>query len=376
MSHMPAVDFSKAPFLTIWETTRSCGLVCAHCRASAIPGRDPQELSTEEGKSLMDDVASMGCPIFILSGGDALNRPDLDELIRHGKSRGLRVGTIPAATELLTRERVLALKAAGLDQMALSLDGPTAQLHDRFRGVPGAYDLTLRAAGWAREAGLPLQINTVLAAWNLPHLEAMVELVSSLGVVFWEVFFLIPVGRGGSMASISAEDFERVFERLHRLNSERDFVIKLTEAPHYRRFVIRKEKEAGGDVGARVKRVIARPRGVGGSLGLSPEAVNAGKGFAFVSHVGDVCPSGFLPVVTGNVRRTPLSTLYREHPVFVELRDPNALKGKCRMCEFARICAGSRARAAAITGDRLGSDPFCAYEPGGAAEPLHSISVP
>lgn len=368
-----ATDFSRAPFLVIWETTRSCGLACAHCRASAILGRNPEELDTSEGKALMDDVAGMGCPIFILSGGDPLNRPDLDELIAHGKSRGLRMGTIPAATALLTRPRVRRLKAAGLDQLALSLDGPTQALHDRFRGVPGSFERTIRAARLARECGLPLQINTVLAAWNLPYLEDLIALVSSLGVVFWEVFFLVPVGRGGSLASISAEDFEAVFDRLHRLNSERDFVIKLTEAPHYRRFVLLKERAAGGDAAARIKRVLARPRGAGGSLGLSPQAVNAGKGFAFVDHLGTVCPSGFLPIPTGNVRQTPLSRLYREHPVFRELRDPGALKGKCRLCEFSGICGGSRARAAAVAGDPLASDPYCAYEPGQAAGTLHGV---
>lgn len=363
MGHPGSVDFGRAPFLAIWETTRSCALACAHCRACAIPGRDGDELDAAEGKALLSDAAGMGCPIFILSGGDPLNRPDLDELIAYGKSLGLRMGTIPAATPSLTRPRVFALKDAGLDQMALSLDGPDAALHDRFRATPGAFDLTVRAAGWAREARLPLQINTVLAAWNLPYLERMIELVGSLGIVFWEVFFLIPIGRGGGLASITAEQFEEVFARLHRLNGEKDFVVKLTEAPHYRRFVIQKERAAGEGAAARIKHVIARPRGAGGSLGLSPEAVNAGKGFVFIDHQGWVCPSGFLPIKTGNVRETPMSRLYREHPVFLELRDPAKLEGKCGVCEFSRICGGSRARAAAMTGDRLASDPFCAYEP-------------
>ncbi|MBI4422925.1 MAG: TIGR04053 family radical SAM/SPASM domain-containing protein [Elusimicrobia bacterium] len=358
-------DFDVAPFLVIWETTRSCALACRHCRASAILGRDPGELSTEEGKRLLTDAAGMGCPIFILSGGDPLNRPDLDALIVHGKAAGLRMGTIPAATASLTRERLLRLRDAGLDQLAFSLDGPTAELHDGFRGVPGAFDLTLRAAGWAREAGVPLQINTVLAAWNYRYLEEMVRLVSRLKVVFWEVFFLIPIGRGTAEASLTAEQFEAVFDRLHRLNAEQDFVIKLTEAPHYRRFVIQREagKKDGREAAKRIQHIIARPRGAGGSLGLSPQAVNAGKGFAFVDYLGNVCPSGFLPIVAGNVRERTLSSLYRTSPVFVTLRDPKLLKGKCGLCEFSRICGGSRARANAVTGDPLASDPFCAYEP-------------
>lgn len=367
--HPGSVDFDQAPFLVIWETTRSCGLSCRHCRASAILGRDPGELSTAEGIALMRDVARMGTPIFILSGGDPLNRPDLEELVAAGKSAGLRLGTIPAATENLTRERILKLRDAGIDQLAFSLDAPTAELHDGFRRVPGSYTRTLQGVEYAHEAGVPLQINTVLASWNFRHLEEMVRLVTRLKAVFWEVFFLIPIGRGAEMNSITADQFEEAFERLHRLNRETDCVIKLTEAPHYRRFVVQKEAGAGRsgrETAERIRHVLARPRGVGGALGLSPQAVNAGKGFAFVDYLGNVCPSGFLPVPAGNVRQTPLSKLYRDSPIFASLRNPDLLKGKCGKCEFARMCGGSRARAAAVTGDMLASDPFCAYLPAAA----------
>jgi len=231
------VDFSQAPFLTIWETTRSCALACRHCRAEAILGRDPRELTTEEGKDLIDQVAEMGTPILIFSGGDALNRDDLEELIAHAKNKSLRTGTIPAATSGLSRERILSLKAAGIDQIAFSLDAPNAALHDGFRGIDGAFDKTILAAGWVREAGVPLQINTCFGAWNYSLLEDMVGLVKELGVSFWEVFFLIPMGRGSEMQSLSAEQFESAFKRLHQLSREEDFVVKLTEAPHYRRYV-------------------------------------------------------------------------------------------------------------------------------------------
>lgn len=364
--HPGSVDFDRAPFLVIWETTRSCGLSCRHCRASAILGRDPGELTTEEGTALLKDVAGMSCPIFILSGGDPLNRPDLEALVRAGKDAGLRMGTIPAATENLTRERIFSLKDAGIDQLAFSLDAPTAELHDGFRRVEGSFAKTLKGVEYVHEAGIPLQVNTVLASWNYRHLEEMVKLVLKLKVVFWEVFFLIPIGRGTEMTSLTAEQFEQVFERLYRLNQETDCVIKLTEAPHYRRFVVQKEAGAGRggkETSDRIRHILARPRGVGGSLGLSPQAVNAGKGFAFVDYLGNVCPSGFLPIVAGNLRQTKLSELYRSSPIFVTLRNPQLLKGKCRDCEFARMCSGSRARAAAVTGDFLASDPYCAYVP-------------
>ena len=362
--HPAPVDFGRAPFLACWETTQSCGLACSHCRADAILRRDPRELTTEEGKRLLEEAAGMGTPIFILSGGDPLNRPDLEELVRHGKRAGLRMGTIPAATASLTRERILSLKRAGLDQMALSLDGPTPELHDGFRGVPGSYARTIEGASLIREAGLPLQINTCFAAWNFQHLEEMVALVRRLGVVFWEVFFLVPIGRGQNLQSLSPGQFEAVFERLHRLNTEESFVIKLTEAPHYRRFVINKERAAGAEGAAeRIRRVLARPRGVGGGLGLSPEAVNAGKGFVFIDYLGNICPSGFLPIPAGNIRKDSLAAVYRDSPLFKELRDPKLLKGKCRFCEFAAVCSGSRARAWAMTGDYLAADPYCAYIP-------------
>jgi MoaA/NifB/PqqE/SkfB family radical SAM enzyme len=186
-----AVDFAQAPFLVIWETTQACGLACRHCRASARPFRDPLELTTAEGRRLVEEVARMGTPLIVFSGGDPVNRPDLTELIRHAKRQGLRAATIPAATERLTPELVRDLKDAGLDQMALSLDFPRADLHDSFRGVPGAFAKTLAAVGWAHEYHLPLQINTTVCAETAPYLEEMAALVDDLGVVFWEVFFLV-----------------------------------------------------------------------------------------------------------------------------------------------------------------------------------------
>ncbi len=364
--HPGAVDFSDSPFLVIWETTRSCGLACLHCRAEAIPGRDPGELTTEEGERVIEEVASMRTPIFILSGGDPLNRPDLDELVAHGKAQGLRMGTIPAATELLTQDRVRRLAEAGLDQVAFSIDGPSADTHDRFRGVPGSFDKTVEGVDYAHQVGLPVQINTCFAAWNFEYLEDMVTLAKSLDIVFWEVFFLIPTGRATEMSGLTPAQFETVFDRLHRLNREASFIVKLTEAPHYRRFVIESESAVAGDGAGtqeRIDHILARPRGVANGIGMSPKAVNSGKGFLFVDHLGNIFPSGFLPVCAGNIRRDSLAAVYRDSPLFRELRDPGLLKGKCGACEYADVCGGSRARAHAMTGDYLASDPGCAYTP-------------
>jgi radical SAM protein with 4Fe4S-binding SPASM domain len=294
-------------------------------------------------------IAAMGTPVCVLTGGDPLERADLEDLIRRGKSLGLRMGAIPAATANLTASRMRSLKEAGLDQVALSLDAPEAALHDEMRGVEGSFRKTLEGAAFAREAGLPLQINTCLCELNFPALEAMARRVSSLGIVFWEVFFLVPIGRGSSLKSIRARDFETAFDFLHRFSSEAGFVVKLTEAPHFRRFLAERKGSAGS---ARAP------------IGLSRKAVNSGKGFLFIDHKGAVCPSGFLPLEAGNARSCSLAEIYRESPLFLDLRDASKLKGKCRACRYAEACGGSRARAYAVTGDYLASEPFCAYEPG------------
>jgi len=244
---MPVVDFARAPFLVIWETTQACALACRHCRASARPWRDPRELTTEEGKRVVRETAAMGTPILIFSGGDPVNRPDLLELIRYGKQNGLRTATIPAATDRLTREFVRDLAAAGADQMALSLDFPRADLHDGFRGVPGAFARTMEAVGWAHEVGLPLQINTTICGDTAPYLEEMAAFVATLGIVFWEVFFLVPMGRGSVLSGLDPQQCERLFSIIYRLQKKGSFIVKVTEAPHYRRHVAQRERRAAGD---------------------------------------------------------------------------------------------------------------------------------
>jgi len=384
------VDFATAPFLVIWEITQACDLTCSHCRASAQPERHTGELTTAEGQQLLDDAAAMGTPVFILSGGDPVKRPDLCQLIRHGKERGLRMGTIPAATAALTQDLVHRLKETGLDQMALSLDFPEADLHDSFRGVPGAFARTMAAIKWAHECALPLQINTTLCGRSLPYLRQMTELVARLGIVFWEVFFLVPVGRGTDLGGLTPEDCEAAFEILYRVQKQAPFIVKVTEAPHYRRYVAQREVEKSEDrpsVESSVPRangggtqpqasaavmpnLLTRSEGPGHTVGLAPRGVNAGNGFAFVSHTGDVFPSGFLPLAAGNVREQSLPTIYRQSPLFRMLREPDALLGRCGRCEYRSICGGSRSRAYALVGNYLATDPWCSYEPAQTAAPF------
>jgi AdoMet-dependent heme synthase len=359
MPHPGAVsDFTKSPFLVIWETTQACDLTCRHCRASAEPHRKPGELSTEEGKRLLRDIHDMGCRIVVLSGGDPLKRPDLYELVKYGRSLGIRMATIPAATDLLTRDVLVKLKEADLDQVAFSLDFPTADLHDTFRGTPGAYEKTLQGVRWAGEVGIPSQINTTITRQSLPYLEPMGELVQKLGIVFWEVFFLVPMGRGKLLEELNAEQCEDAFRILYDVHKRCSFVLKVTEAPHYRRYVAQREGVAQG-----LPERLRRSEGPGGTVGYAPQAVNAGNGFMFVSYEGDIYPSGFLPSSGGNVRAAKIADIYRTAAIFRELRDPSKLKGICGKCEYKEICGGSRSRAFATTGDYLATEPWCVYKP-------------
>jgi radical SAM protein len=369
MGPIPQIDYSKTPFLIIWETTQACDLACRHCRASAQPDRHPLELSTDEGIDLIRQAAGLGTPIFILSGGDPLKRADLFTLIRAGADHGMRMATIPAATDLLTEDVVVRLKEAGLSQMALSLDFPRADLHDAFRGVPGAFDRTMQAIAWAHRHRLPIQVNTTLCGESAPYLEEMVALVNRLGIVFWEVFFLVPMGRGATLRGLGAAECEAIFGILYRAQKNARFLVKITEAPHFRRYVAQREWEESGQAPPHRRPVRALPtqlirtEGPGHSIGLASRGVNAGNGFLFVSHTGEVYPSGFLPISAGNVRGHSLEWIYRRSDLFRQLRRPEEFKGVCGICEFNGICGGSRSRAFALTGDYLASDPWCAYQP-------------
>jgi AdoMet-dependent heme synthase len=355
------IDFKERPFLAIWEVTQACDLACLHCRAAAQPLRHPMELTTDEGKGLIDQIAAMNVPVFVLTGGDPIKRPDLFELIAHARKVGVRVSLTPSATPLLTREIVVRLKEAGLARLAVSLDGASAATHDSFRGMAGSFARTLNAISWANEAGLPVQINTTFSRRNIAEMDEIAALVESLRITLWSVFFLVPTGRGKLDDLLSADEFETVFARIYRLSKTASFDIKTTEAQHYRRYMLQQQ------VAERKSRVHAgrAPEKMADSIGRAPRGLNDGKGFVFISHKGEVYPSGFLPLTAGNVRQQPLSEIYRESPLFRQLRDTSQLEGKCGACEFKEICGGSRARAYALTGNACAEEPCCSYMPCG-----------
>ncbi len=356
------IDLDERPFIVIWETTQACDLACVHCRACAQPLRSALELNTEEAKRLVDEVRQLEAPVLVLTGGDPLKRPDIFELVEYASTNGVRISLTPSATPLLTREAIRRLKGCGLARLAVSLDGPDAQVHDAFRRVSGSYDWTLSAVRRAREVGLPVQINTTITRHNLQYLDAMIALLGQLDIVLWSVFFLVPTGRGSAIDLISAEEFEFVFEKLYETSRQVSFDIKSTEAQHYRRFRLQRrteEKRRGNSHPLSPLLGTGTPDGIG----RAPRGINDGKGFVFISHLGEVFPSGFLPVSAGNVRKQSLTELYRRSPLFMALRDSSNLKGKCGVCEFREVCGGSRARAYALTGDPFAEEPCCIWQP-------------
>jgi AdoMet-dependent heme synthase len=360
-----STDFNESPFIVIWETTQACDLACLHCRASAQPRRDRGELDTMAAKRLMDSVRQFGKPLFVLTGGDPLKRDDTVELVRYGTSIGLRMAMTPSGTPLMTRDVLGQLHDAGLARLAVSLDGSDAAIHDRFRGVSGSFEWTVRMLDAARELGLSTQINTTISSHNLHDVEPIVQLITTLGIALWSVFFIVPTGRARPSDLTTADEFERVFHRLYDLSQTAPFDIKTTAAPHYRRVVLQRQVTERRS-GERSQSVTPLTAGVGFSLadGVGrARGVNDGNGFLFISHRGDIYPSGFLPVSAGNVRTHDLADVYRNSQLFRDLRNTDKLEGKCGVCEYRTICGGSRARAYATTGNYLSSDPSCSYIP-------------
>jgi AdoMet-dependent heme synthase len=355
MNPNPTLDgYSANPLLVYWETTRACALSCRHCRASAMPTSHPLELTPVESLNLLEDIASFGQPMphLVLTGGDPLRRTDIFDLIAKARELGIDVSITPAAGPDLTREMIFRLRDAGIDSIALSLDASTAEAHDAIRQVPGCFAKTMQAAQWCGEAGIPLQINTLLSSETASDLPAVYRLLHEFPVMRWSLFFLIAVGRGKQLAEVTPEQAEEIMGWVYDLSKKAPFQIKTTEAPSYRRVAKDRMQEDGLTPEQMRKSSVHRGYGI-----------RDGNGITFVSHLGDVYPSGFLPLKAGNIRLQNLVNIYRNSEVFTRVRDVNRFEGKCGLCEYRKICGGSRARAFAHTGNPAGSDPVCVYQP-------------
>lgn len=355
--HMTQADFSLAPFTIAWEVTRACAYACVHCRADAQHQRDPRELSTEEAKQLVDRLAAFdNHPILVFTGGDPMMRRDLFEIIAYATQKGLRCSLTPTATALPTKERLEMARQAGIRRIALSLDAPRAEVHDNFRQVPGSWQRTMDILHRAQDVGLSVQVNTTVSKHNVDILYEMVPFIQEVNAVQWSVFFLVPTGRAQMQNMIGAEQHEQVFNWLYDLSKQAPFDIKATAAPMYRRVAIQRKRSEGDG-----KPVTFQGAGFQYADGLNrpTKGVNDGNGFLFISHIGEIQPSGFLPITAGNVRTDDIVDVYRHSQLFTDLRDPTKIKGRCGVCEFQAVCGGQRGRAYGVTGDYLESDPAC-----------------
>ena len=346
--------YESTPMIVYWELTTACALACRHCRAEAQVDPAPGELSHDEALRVLDDIVGFGTPAphVIFTDGDPMRRADLDALITEAGRRGLGVSLAPAVTPLLSRERMAGLKALGVQAVSLSLDGSTADRHDSIRLVPGTFDATMQALADANAVGLPAQINTLVTEETAADLEDIYALLTGYDVMQWSLFFLISVGRGTQLRELSPGDAERALVTWGRLARTAPFRIKTTEAMQYRRITAQALLRAGKTR----EEIESGPsaRGFG---------IRDGNGIVFISHTGEVTPSGFLPVSVGNVRERSIVELYRDTDLMRALRRPEQFTGRCGACEFNRWCGGSRARAYAWTGDPLASDPLCPYVP-------------
>ncbi len=375
-------DFSKNPLMFYYEVTRACDLVCKHCRASAQESAAPDELSTENALALLEDVVRFPRkPTICFTGGDPLKRSDLFQLIRRATDLGIGSALTPSATPLATFDAFKQAKESGVSAIGLSIDGPNSEVHDAFRGFDGSFKKALEMLQYARDLELPVQVNTSITRRNANLIDAIADMLEDKGVMMWSVFFLVPVGRGVEEERISPAEYREVFAKLYKRSQSAPFSVKTTEAPHYRRFVL----EQGGDPLAAPKTRPSFPKSafaaamkvqpqnvelskeasdaVGrGRRARAPLGITDGRGIMFVGHNGEITPAGFLPIVCGRFPKDSVVDVYQNHPLFKALQDPDNYKGVCGKCSYRHVCGGSRARAYAVTGDPLESEPDCDFE--------------
>jgi len=356
------------PFIVFWELTRACMLACKHCRARAIQRRNPRELTKEECFKVLNEIASFSNPMLVFTGGDPLMREDLTEIVSYA-SKKFRVSIAFSGTEKANREKLEELKNAGVSRIAISIDG-LEETHDCFRGIKGVFRKSLEVLRNAKEIGLPFQINTTVTKNNILELPEIAKLCFELGAEMWDVFFLVPTGRAKAELMPSPQEFEDVLCWLYDVGKLLN--VKSSAAVHYRRIEIMRSKGEMPKVselyyklleGLKLNKEKEKPK-----KGMQRAFVTDGRGMFFISHVGDIYPSGFLQIPAGNIRERGVEEIYRNSEIFIKLRDPNNLKGKCGICEFRFICGGSRARAYAVLGDYLAEEPCCIYIPRGKYE--------
>ncbi len=346
-------DGSPSCKLIAWEVTRSCNLACKHCRAEAHEEPYPGELDTDEAKALIDTFPSVGNPIIIFTGGDPMMRSDVYELVAYATEKGLRCVMSPNGT-LITPETAQKMKESGVQRCSISIDGPGAEFHDDFRGVEGAFDMSLRGIEYLKEAGIEFQINTTVTRQNLPYFKQIFHLCEDLGAVAWHIFLLVPTGRAAQMGAevITAEEYEEVLNWFYDFRKTTSMHLKATCAPHYYRIMRQRAKEEGLAVNAENFGMDAFTRGCLG-----------GTGFCFISHTGQVQPCGYLELDCGQVKNTPFPEIWRKSEHFRQFRTKEEYDGKCGVCEYHNVCGGCRARGYSMKGSHMAEEPLCSYTP-------------
>ena len=352
-THPHADNKGSSLRLVAWETTRNCNLSCMHCRASATHGPFSGELDTRASFFLLDQIAEVGKPIVILTGGEPLLRPDIFDIAQYGTNKGLRMVMAPNGT-LITEKSAKQMVDSGIQRISVSLDGATRERHDRFRGVEGAFEGALRGIELAIDAGIEFQINTTITKTNLDEIPKIQELAIKLGAVAHHIFLLVPTGRGKYIVDqeITAAEYERTLNWFYDQSEKTTLQLKATCAPHYYRILRQRAKKDGKSVTFKTHGMDAITRGCLG-----------GTGFCFISHRGIVQPCGFLHVNCGDVTQTSFADIWNSSDVFLSLRNFDNLKEKCGICEFRKVCGGCRARAYEATGDFLAEEPLCSYQP-------------
>ncbi|MDP2960491.1 MAG: heme b synthase [candidate division Zixibacteria bacterium] len=337
------------PRLIAWEITRSCNLDCKHCRAKASLGPYSGELSTQDCFKLLDDIASLGKPIIILTGGEPMLREDIYDIAKYGNSLGLRMVMAPCGL-LINPETAKKIREANIQRISISLDGASEETHDSFRGVKGAFKGALQGIKYAKEAGIDFQINTTVSKYNLKEIPQILDLAKKLGASVFDLFLLVPTGRGKDLVDqeISPQEYEEMLNWVYERSQNSPLKIKLTCAPHYNRVLLQKGKGKNEKSGSSI------PMSRGCMGGLS---------FAFISHIGKVQICGFLETECGDIRKKPFSYIWENSEVFKRIRDIDSYGGRCGYCEYRKVCGGCRARAYGITGDYLAEEPYCVYQP-------------
>ncbi len=359
--------------IVMWELTRACDLHCKQCVSGAGEFRDANELSTYEAYKTIDQIASLKPRELIITGGDPLQRPDLQQLIDYARRSGLDPALVVSPTSLLTVDAVGGLERAGLTHVIFSLDGSNAEMHQTVHGVPGTFAATLHAMYAAKSAGMKLEVNTLVTRENAGALVDIVALLRPFSISRWNVHFLVPVGGATEIDPLTAAEAERVFARLTDIRGREAFEIRVVEAPQYRRFQLQKHLRerldgwAGAEAWSDFSGCESGAPGDDDPLDTvaALDTVDGPRNFVYISHTGDVRASEFLPPSAGNIRYRALGAIYHRSDLFAALRDPANLHGRCGRCEYHHACGGSRARAWALTGDLFASDPLCAYESGG-----------